>query len=48
MGAENREKVREFDPDPVAAEYLRALERIVSTRHPGVASGDVAYPRAER
>jgi glycosyltransferase involved in cell wall biosynthesis len=32
MSAANREKVREFDPDTVAAEYLAALERIVVAR----------------
>jgi glycosyltransferase involved in cell wall biosynthesis len=32
MAASNREKVREFDPDAVAAEYLAALERIVVAR----------------
>jgi len=30
MGAANREKVSEFDPGPVADEYLDALERIVA------------------
>jgi glycosyltransferase involved in cell wall biosynthesis len=30
MAAANREKAREFDPDPVAAEYLAALEEIVA------------------
>jgi glycosyltransferase involved in cell wall biosynthesis len=32
MAAANRVKVREFDPDAVAAEYLAALERIVVAR----------------
>jgi glycosyltransferase involved in cell wall biosynthesis len=32
MSAANRKKVREFDPDAVAAEYLAALERIVVAR----------------
>lgn len=32
MGEANRAKVTEFDPDPVAREYLNALERIVTDR----------------
>jgi glycosyltransferase involved in cell wall biosynthesis len=32
MAAANREKVREFDPDAVAANYLAAVERIVAAR----------------
>jgi glycosyltransferase involved in cell wall biosynthesis len=32
MGRANREKVRVFDPDPVAEEYLAVLERIVGAR----------------
>ena len=32
MGEANRAKVTEFDPDPVAREYLDALERIVTDR----------------
>lgn len=30
MGAANREKVRDFDPDAVAREYLAALEEVVA------------------
>ncbi len=30
MGEANRRKIREFDPDPVAEDYLSALEEIVS------------------
>jgi hypothetical protein len=40
MGAANREKVCEFDPGPVAAEYLEALERIVAA----VRTREVARP----
>lgn len=36
MGQANREKVRMFDPDPVAEEYLAALERIVGASRTGV------------
>ena len=35
MGQANLEKIREFDPDAVAADYLRALEEVVSSASAG-------------
>jgi glycosyltransferase involved in cell wall biosynthesis len=35
MGDANREKVREFDPDPVASEYVAVLKRIAVAARSG-------------
>jgi glycosyltransferase involved in cell wall biosynthesis len=40
MGAANREKAREFDADPVAAEYLAALTEIVRASRKHAAHAD--------